>query len=191
MFQQSFYFPGIAPFVIRKFQPKLLYVTCTFISALSMATLGLIAYLNTYHSDLPYLKSFSWIPLATIMVSVVMRAAGVLPVLHTLMSEVYPTEIRTQSIGITQATFLAMGAIGVKLFPEMKNSMGIHGLCLLYCAMGLINAMWGVITIPDNRGKSLVKVEEYYEKKNITPQHAEEQQQKSQTDLDKKSHMKM
>ena len=94
-----------------------------------------------------------------------MRASGILPVLHTLMSEVYPTEIRTQAIGITQASFLASGAIGVKFFPEMKNAMGLYSLCLLYAVAGLINSIWGLLSIPDNRGKSLIKVEEMYEKK--------------------------
>ena len=46
-------------------------------------------------------------------------------------------------------------AISIKFFPQMKNAMNIYGVCFLY----------GGFAIPDNRGKSLVKVEENYEKK--------------------------
>ena len=98
---------------------------------------------------------------------VIMRSAGILPVLHPLLNELYPTEIRTFSIGITQSGLLLSGCTSVKLFPELKNVIGIPGLCILYSGVGLICMMWGAWTIPDNRGKSLVKVEETFEKKPV------------------------
>ena len=79
-------------------------------------------------------------------------SAGIVPILYTLMSELFPTEIRTQAIGITEALYLASEGVGVKLFPEMKNSMGLCGVCLLYASMGYLNVFWGGLTIPDNRG---------------------------------------
>ena len=79
-------------------------------------------------------------------------SAGIVPILYTLMSELFPTEIRTQAIGITEALYLASEGVGVKLFPEMKNSMGLCGVCLLYASMGYLNVLWGGLTIPDNRG---------------------------------------
>ena len=81
------------------------------------------------------------------------RSAGIVPILYTLMSELFPTEIRTQAIGITEALYLASEGVGVKLYPEMRNSMGLCGVCLLYAAMGFLNVIWGGLTIPDNRGK--------------------------------------
>ena len=71
------------------------------------------------------------------------------------MSELFPTEIRTQAIGITEALYLASEGVGVKLFPEMRNSMGLCGVLLLYAAMGYLNVFWGGLTIPDNRGNSI------------------------------------
>ena len=79
------------------------------------------------------------------------------------MAESYPTDIRTESIGITQAIFLINGALCIKFFPEMKSAIGLSNCCFIYGAIGLFNCFWGTVTIPDNRGKSLVKVEEMYE----------------------------
>ena len=155
----------MAPFFIRQFRPKVLFVTTTVMTSLAMVIIGVFAFLQMYHPDLPYLDMFSWIPLAMVIVPVIMRAAGILPVLHSLLSEVFPTEIRTQSIGLVQASFLASGAVSVNFFPQMKNYMGLHGLFFLYGASGLASCLWGLKTIPDNRGKSLIKVEEMYEKK--------------------------
>ena len=75
------------------------------------------------------------------------------------------TDIRTQSIGLVLASFCASAAINVKSFPQLKNYFGLHGIFFLYSAIGLLYLLWGLKTIPDNRGKSLVKVEEMYEKK--------------------------
>ena len=94
-----------------------------------------------------------------------MRCSGVLPVIQTLLSEIYPTDIRAQSIGITQSSFMIFGAIGTKFFPELKNGLGLPGLLFMYAGMCLFNFTWGILTIPDNRGKSLAKVEQTYENK--------------------------
>ena len=51
----------------------------------------------------------------------------------------------------------------------------MFGICCLFSVFALILIIWGAFTIPDNRGKSLVKVEEMYEeeknkdKTRITP----------------------
>ena len=37
--------------------------------------------------------------------------------------------------------------------------------CFLYAALDVAGCLWGLKTIPDNRGKSLIKIEEMYEKK--------------------------
>ena len=137
----------------------------TFLTAFAMMVIGIFVYLHKYHPDLPHLHSFSWIPLAMIIVPIIMRAIGVMPVLRSLESELFPTEIRTQSLGITEACVLLSGCTSVITFPELKNYLGITGLCIVYVSVHVMCILWGAWTIPDNRGKSLVKVEETYEKK--------------------------
>ena len=76
-----------------------------------MALIGIFVFLQEHYSSLAYLNTFSWIPLVAFMIAVIARSIGILPVLHSLLSEVFPTEIRTQSIGLVQAANLAMGTI--------------------------------------------------------------------------------
>ena len=47
----------------------------------------------------------------------------------------------------------------------MKQILSLHGLFFLYAALDVAGCLWGLKTIPDNRGKSLIKIEEMYEKK--------------------------
>ena len=103
-------------------------------------------------------------PLASAMVIVFVRAAGTLPVMQILVSELYPTEIRAQGFALTEVTYHCIACFHAKLFPSIKNAIGFYGISIIYASFGILSALWGTITIPDNRGKSLVKVQELYEK---------------------------
>ena len=137
----------------------------TIATSVCMVLIGICAYLQEYFPDLPYLETFSWMPVLSVIVAVIARATCILPVIYSVMSEVFPTEIRTQSIGLVEALTFASGALCIKFFPEMKYGMGLHGLFFFYGATGVISCLYGLMNIPDNRGKSLIKVEEMYENK--------------------------
>ena len=147
--------------MIQKANPRTLFSVSQIIHALSIGAIGIFAYIKTFQ-DLEYL---SWIPLAAIIIIMIMRAIGSLPVLFILTNELFPTEIRTQSIAICDTLSFAMAGINVKLFPELKNALEFYGVFLAFMVGTFIMVFWGALTIPDNRGKSLVKVEETYEQK--------------------------
>ena len=52
---------------------------------------------------------------------------------------------------------------------DLFLKLGFHGACYVYAILAYLCAFWGAATIPDNRGKSLVKVEEFYENKSKNP----------------------
>ena len=155
----------MAPYFMHKFHPKVLFILANLSTAFGLVLIGTFIFLQKYYPFLPFLDTFSWIPVASVVITAVARSIGILPVLHSLMSEVFPTEIRTESIGLVQAVSVGSGAVCMKFFPEMKNLMTLHGLFFFYGAAGIVSCLWGLKTIPDNRVKSLIKVEEMYEKK--------------------------
>ena len=136
-----------------------------FISMLAVSAIGIYAFIKDNYPNSEILQYIGWLPLISIVFLVVMRGAGILPVLHPLKNELFPTEIRTQSLGITEACVLLSGCTSVITFPELKNYLKLPGLCIVYVSVHVMCILWGAWTIPDNRGKSLVKVEETYEKK--------------------------
>ena len=156
---------AIIPFIIHRCNPKFLFSICQFIIALDMAILGILSFLLTYHPTLPILQYLEWLPMVLIINMIIMRAIGTLPVISILMAESYPTEIRALSASMTDCGALFIGSIIAKTFPGLKNLIGYHGMSILFVTVALINAFWGLLMIPDNRGKSLVKVEEHFEKK--------------------------
>ena len=108
-----------------------------------------------------YIKSLGWIPIVFIGLLIVVRGIGIMPVLHILFNEMFPTDIRTLSIGISQSMYLLSGCISVKSFPALLELIGLEGICLLYASISGFCLIWAAITIPDNRGKTLTKIEEY------------------------------
>lgn len=84
------------------------------------------------------------------------------PIQSILLSELFPTEIRTLSVGIVQALEIGVGAVMVKMYPTMKATMGMYGLCYFYAGAAFFNTIWAFFTIPDNRSKTLVEIEKAY-----------------------------
>ena len=165
----------MVPFFVGKIKPKILFVIAQTITTLAILTICIYSFIRrfygttlneeietpspSYHAT-SNIELISWIPLVGIIIINVLRGAGIEPVIHILLNEMFPTEIRTLAIGITQSGFLLSGFTSVKMFPTLKESLGLDGTCLLYSLISFFVILWGAYTIPDNRGKSLVKVEE-------------------------------
>lgn len=154
---------AIAPFVVRKMSPKILFILSQLITAFSMGVLGFCTFLKRQNEVID--DSFGWIPLVGISIIIVMRGIATLPVMHTLLNELYPTEIRSQAVALTETIALTMGATSLTIYPYAKAWIGLDGACLFYFAMGILCTAWGALTISDNRGKTLVKIEESIQKR--------------------------
>ena len=92
---------------------------------------------------------------------------------YTMTSGIRPQPLeKSQIINNRRATFIpdsrvASESPAVSTSPKIDLflTLGFHGACCIYAIMAFLCAFWGAATIPDNRGKSLVKVEEFYENK--------------------------
>ena len=85
-----------------------------------------------------------------------------------LGSELYPTEIRTQATGITKSFKFLLACSAALVFLPMKRYIHLFGVFYYFTAISGICTIWGYMTIPETRGKSLVKIEELYDKKSTT-----------------------
>ena len=164
----SFYL-GFLPLIVGKLKPKTMFVISQILETASIIAICVYAFIieNQVQDEFissETLESFGWIPIASIIVLIVISGIGIQPVLHILLNEMYPTNIRTLSIGITQSSYLLSNFAVVKLVPTFLNLMGMSGLCLLYTCVNIFSLIWAAFTIPDNRGKSLVEVENNIEK---------------------------
>lgn len=155
------------PFLlVKRFSPRALFCTCHLVSTVALLTFAINSYVNLYYPDLLQHEIFGWLPIATLILADLMRPLGIGPVIDILGSELYPTEIRTQAIGITKSSYYSISATITIVYPHLKNYLGIHGVFFCFSTMCAISTYWGYLKIPDTRGKSLVKVEDIFEKEN-------------------------
>ena len=154
---------GFVPFIAQKLEPKASFVFGQVVKALGTLTMATYFYLN--HLDPEPYKAFTWIPMVVFITEYVVRSVFLMHVNFTLLGELYPTEIRGLSIGVTKSIVFGFGGLANRFYPEMKTELSLYGVCYLYGSINVVNVIWGYLTIPDNRSKSLTEVEESYETK--------------------------
>ena len=55
---------------------------------------------------------FNWVPMVMFVIALITRGIAFLPIQHILLAELFPTEIRTLSVGIVQFFETGTGASG-------------------------------------------------------------------------------
>ena len=148
---------------VQKLEPKKVFMFGQAVKGLATAVMA--TYYYVYQLDPDTYVVASWIPMVVFIFEFVVRSTIILPIIYALVGELYPTDIRTLAVGITQFCQFLMAALVIKLYPDMKSAMTIYGLCYLYTSAIMLNIIWGYFSIPDNRSKSLIDIEESFETK--------------------------
>ena len=91
-----------------------------------------------------------------------------------MIGEIFPTDIRTVSIGIVKGLASLVLAISTKLFPILSEWLHFYGLNYYYATFALVLTIWGMVTIKDIDLLSLVEIERIYDSrvtktKGVTP----------------------
>jgi len=77
-----------------------------------------------------------------------------------LVSELFPSDIRSLGVGITLSMARCFETINVLVYPFLIENLNLYGTFFFYAGTSLVVMTWGLFTIPDNRGLSLAKIEE-------------------------------
>ena len=108
-----------------------------------------------------WLLHMSWVPLLGFIVITIC-----LPIIYgiilILVGELFPTEIRSISIGVVRGVQYCALAVSTELFPILSDSLQFYGLNYYYGAFALILTIWGMKTIKNIDLLSLVEIENIY-----------------------------
>lgn len=84
-----------------------------------------------------------------------------------MLSELFPAKVRGHAGGITFMLFnFALFGIA-KIFPFIKNSIGIHGVFLIFGLSSLLASLFLYLVLPETKGKSLSYIEDYFQQNNF------------------------
>jgi len=160
-------FATISTAVLRVAPRKPLFLIAASAMAMSQFALGTYSYLS---EDLDQ-NTYGWIPLVCVIILTAFRTVGFMVVIQLTLAESFPTEIRSYASGICGAC-TAINMFGAtKLYPHFLESLGFHGTFWMYGCVMVIEVIYGALTLPENKGLSLVKTED----KMINNNHLNEQ----------------
>lgn len=89
------------------------------------------------------------------------------PVLNILSAELFPTEIRSISVGIVKALNNVASSVSMTIYPIVSGADAFPELMFGYGAVAIFMALWAIITVKDTDNMSLIEIEKLYKKDEI------------------------
>lgn len=133
-------------------------------SVCACAALSLSCFLfiqvKTRHSFSP--ETHTWITPTLISIFIAANTCAFLPLPSAIMSEILPAKIRGTASGYIYAVNDVMQFSLSKLYPWLKETLGIHGLFLTFGINALLCCVFSYLFLPETQGQSLPQIEEYF-----------------------------
>ena len=111
-----------------------------------------------------WLLNLGWVPLFGFIIITICLPI-ILGIILILIGELFPTDIRTVSIGVVRGMQYLALALATKLFPILAESLKFYGLNYYYAAFALALTIWGMTTIKNIDQLSLVEIEQIYDRR--------------------------
>lgn len=107
-------------------------------------------------------RTFGWVPITALLLSVMMGTLGFLTLPFAMLGEVFPAKIRGWACGVSTFIGTIYFFMAIKLFPQMRYWMGFHNVCTTYAAAIAIGTVFAYFFLPETRGKTLKEIEAFF-----------------------------
>ena len=137
-------------------------------------SVGLLAgFLSLTHDEVigpETARTFGWVPITALILSVMMGTLGVLTLPFAMMGEVFPANIRGWACGVSTFIGTIYIFLAIKLFPQMRDWIGFHNVCTTYAAVVAIGTVFAYFFLPETRGKTVKEIADFFrgEKDKVT-----------------------
>jgi len=149
----------LSSYLLLRTRRRPLYLWTTFLVAISMAGLGTHSYLSTYDSFSATADQLRWLPLLLMGLLFAGAQLGFSPVIKIVVSEVFPTDLRSTGSSVVFLLGSVSIALLSKLFSQFLNWFGFHGTVWFYSGVSIVALLYGFYFMPDYSRVSLAKIE--------------------------------
>lgn len=159
----------VAIFLVDKVGRKPLLI----VSALGCAAAyaGEAAYFYLQNEAGSNVDAISWLPTTGIVVFLVMNNIGVTTVPVVVLSEIFPTNIKSIAIAVNTFYGSTLSFLVSKFFKPMSNAMGMHYTFLLYMICCVLGVFFVIFCVPETKGKTFTEIQLRLNKKYIKRRH--------------------
>lgn len=105
---------------------------------------------------------YSWLPIVLVIGFLFMSTLGLLTMPFTMVSEVYPQNVRGFAAGLSTSFGFVLCFIVVKLYPTMVESIGDVAVFSFYGCVAMASVVFLYYFMPETRGKSLEEIESMF-----------------------------
>jgi sugar porter (SP) family MFS transporter len=146
------------------------FIAISFIDKLGRRLLYLIGSMGMIVTLLLIAGSFYWsmngtFTLICIMLFIAFFASCIGPVFWTLVSEIFPNQIRGKAVALASFTQWIFNFLVVLLFPHFLKSIGGAATFLFLAFMSFVQWLFTYLYVPETKGKSLEEIEHLWSKR--------------------------
>ena len=144
---------GILCAIVNKFGRRKLHIFPEIVSSVTMAIVGASFCIPGFSKSLDLLF---------ISLNIMAYSIGWLPIPSLIMSEIFPSHVRSIACGITsQVNRLSMFVV-VKTFPQLNNDFHSYGVFFIYGGMCFLCTVVVFFFLPETKYRTLEEIEELF-----------------------------
>ena len=100
-----------------------------------------------------------WLPLVIALIPSASETLGTISVMNILLPELFPTDIRSISVGIVEAMTNVAVYCSMMVYPIASGAGAFFELMLGYGIISAFMTVWAMLTVQDTDNMSLVEIE--------------------------------
>ena len=100
-----------------------------------------------------------WLPLVIALTPSAFETLGTISVMNILLPELFPTDIRSISVGIVEAMTNVAVYCSMMVYPIVSGAGAFFELMLGYGIISAFMTVWAMLTVQDTDNMSLVEIE--------------------------------
>lgn len=130
-------------------------------SSAAALCLGTFLYLQSECSSNGYFSAFC------VLLYVAANTVGFMILPGVMLAELFPARIRGLAGGLSFMLFNFALFGTAKVFPLVRNVIGVHGIFWLFGGSSLVASVFLYLTLPETKGVTLGQIEDYFHQKNV------------------------
>ncbi|OXU26223.1 hypothetical protein TSAR_015648 [Trichomalopsis sarcophagae] len=125
----------------------------------TISLLGLMSHYLLINADID-VTDLQWLPLVSIFIYMIAYYIGLMPVPSTILSEIFPANIKGIAASIASLTGAGMAFLATKTYQPMVDSMGEAYVYLVYAVCTILIIPYTLIFMMETKGKSLQEIQD-------------------------------
>lgn len=129
---------------------------------LLIGTIGLtlaLLFLGVYFWSSTVQHDFGWLALVALLVYIASFAVGLGPVFWLVISEIYPTGVRSKAMAVATVANWAANFLVAVSFLTLQSAITKQGSFFVYAGFGILATLFFFFKVPETSGRSLEEIQ--------------------------------